>query len=303
MNVSEMLNLLGLRLEDAAKNIFTDDLKLQTLNNAQDKLVDLINWAYLTELETLEEGLTATSGVLAFSGLSNVVMQGREGILKIKINGTNGKYCTVNDISDQKKLENTFLAGSQQNPVARLFGSSILISNGETNPSIDVFYMKMPTALNYKFDIQALAAPGTGGFVADSGQGLSAVDDAYNGAVVYSYELDSYHVVTDYVGATRIFTVEPVGTANFTDDQEMTFHTNDFDLLNLAGVTPDLNSSLHELMVTLAEMECWSMDRKPDRKTSAESAANNVINSLNAKYTKMAGLGTQGRETERTKES
>lgn len=51
------------------------------------------------------------------------------------------------------------------------------------------------------------SSPSTTVFKGTAGQGLSSVNDAYNGAVIINMTNGTYHVVTDYIGATLQFTV------------------------------------------------------------------------------------------------
>jgi len=86
--------------------------------------------------------------------------------------------------------------------------------------------LSMQVALTYA----ALGAPAATGFVGDDGQGLSLVNDAYKGAVIYSVGYGSYHVVTAYVGASRTFTVSPAASGNFgaSETKEFYFVTPDY---------------------------------------------------------------------------
>lgn len=300
MNSTEMVNIEGLRLEDEKGSNFTDDTKLSALNNAQTNLAHKLKKPYLTELQEVEDSLTATSGEYALSSLNFDVLGGGQGILRVKING--GKYCTEIDRKDLKAMENFYTAGSINNPMYYVFENKIHISNGQTNPTIDVYYYKVPTDMIYVADISALGAPADTGFIGDDSQGLSAVDDTYNGIVVYSVNQESYHVVTDYVGETRTFTVSPAADANFGDD-EITFIANEFDNLSikpsstdasLKVVTCDLNPSLHSLVIDIAEAECWAMDAEIDRKNAATQMADLVVTTLNDQYVEAEGIGTDG---------
>lgn len=296
MNVNEQLDLLALRIEDADNVTFTDPLKLRTLNNAEKKIVQHLNPAYLTELQITEESVTATSGIIEISSLLNNVLRGAEGIVAVKIHG--GLVSTLFDIKDAKKFENAFLTGSKQNPVHMVFQNQIVISAGVNSPVVDVSYLKMPTDLRYQFNCDASSTPADTTFIAAAAQGLDGADDYYNKAVIYSLEHLSYHVITDFAASLLEFTVEPAAAGNFTDNQEFIFLTHDFDMLKLDGVTSDLNPSLHELVVTLAESECWGMDRKLDRRKSALEVAMLEIEKLNSIYKKAEGLGTKGRTSE-----
>ena len=294
MNVNTAMSLLALRVEDADKVIFTDDLKLKTLINGEMKLCQMIRNEYLTELQNIAESKTATDGVLVLSTSDpatcvdiNGVLRGIEGIIKVKIHG--GLFATEISMKDLKKTENIFLAGSAQNPVYYLYNNTIYINAGVTSPVIDVFYIKMPSPLLYKFGYSYMDPVFTG--AAD--QDLSGVSGYYNDAVIYCIEEKTYHIVTGYTSA-RVFSLSPsYGGSN--GSGTFYFLTHAFDLQKLENVNFELNSSLHEIIVTLAESECWSMDNKIERRKSALDSAFNEINILNERYTKAEGLGTRGR--------
>jgi len=298
MNISEMSNLLALRLEDAAGVTFTQSKRLKLLNNAQLTLAQLIHSSYLTELEVLEEGLTATAGVYALSSLQNDVLRGGEGIIKVKINGTGGKYCTEIDMKSIKRTENTFLAGGINNPLYYIFQNNIYVSNGETNPVIDILYLKIPSVLLHAFTVDSvdIGSPTTM-FTILAGDNPSAVNDYYNNAVIYALGTDklSYHVITDYIGATKTITVSPAAAEIFTTGETFYFLTHDFDLTELDQVTCNLNESLHELTVTLAEAEGWGMDMQFARKQAALNSALDEVKTLNERYEKAEGIGIQNR--------
>jgi hypothetical protein len=62
------------------------------------------------------------------------------------------------------------------------------------------------------------------------------------------------------------------------------------------SVDPVINTSLHSILILLAESLCWNSDKKLDRANAALTMAMGEIKSLNAKYTDPAGLGTQNRK-------
>jgi len=295
MDVQTMIGQLGLRLEDADKVKFTDALKLDALNNAQLKVANFLHNAYLTELQVLKEDVTATAGKveMTVANLDYGVLKGAEGILKVRIK--DGLYCNMIDLDDLKRTENAYLAGTLQNPLAWVFQNHIYVSNGQTNPAIDVYFLKIPSTLRYKFTSDQ-ADDGASDVLFDGleGEGLSAVNDTYNGAVIYNITKGSYHVVTDYDGTKLMFTVEPAAAANFAEEEEMYFITHSFDLINLVGIECDLNEALIELVLEMAESACWSMDEKASRSADVEKKALGVIAVLNERYAPRAGIGTRG---------
>ena len=209
MTGNEMLSTLGLRLEDPSESNFTQSAKLDSLNIAQRSVVNLINNAYLTDLQVIDSTRAMSGGNLAFSALAHAPI--RNGIVAVKATG--GKFATLIEPTDLKRLENTYLAGSTTNPVAYIFNEKIYVEGLSGTANIDVWYMKAPTAI----------------------------------------------------------------AAN--------------------GTECELNISLHEVVLDLAESQLWKMDAKLDRASAAYSNATAQIEALNARYLAEApkGIGTKRR--------
>lgn len=313
MDCRTMINLLSIRLADAKNIVFTDPVKLTALNAAQIKLAHKLHPSYLSELQVLETALTATAGVYAMTSLAYSVLKGDQGILKVKLNG--GNYCTRIDIRDLKVTENIYLDGSDENPLYYVWKNTIYIISGQTNPSIDVFYLKIPNDMFYKIDISAHGTPSTSTFLGDESQGLSTTDSKYVGVPVYSTKQSSWHVVSAYdaIGTVpgtndRAFTVVPAASANFGDD-EIYMIVNDWDDLTVVPTTADatqhlpiteLNPSLHNIVVDIAEAQCWRMDAQRELEDAANARAELLINTLNERRFEAEGIGTVG-EKERQK--
>lgn len=292
MDVSRMVEMLSYRVGDTNKRLFTDSFLLKTLNKAQVQATQLLNNLYLTELEVLETGKSLSSGALALSGLSNAVLGGEEGILQVKING--GAYCTRISEKYLKDYENYYKVASTDNPYYYVFANKIYVLPA-TVSKIDVYYLRMPTDLIYRLNAdQADSGASKSKFDGRSTDGLSASDDAYNNAPIFHDQKDEFHVVTDYVGADLEFTVTPAGSENFSENQEFYFILNDFDTLsrdNFAGMICDLNPALHEIVISLAEAICWTMDGKADRRQAALDMATMEIEMLNAMVEMAEGIG------------
>lgn len=138
-----MLSTLGLRLEDPEESSFTQSAKLDSLNIAQRSVVNLVHNAYLTDLQVIDADKNMSAGALAFTGLTSVPI--RNGIVAVKVN--NGKWATMVEPTDLKRLENTYLAGSTSNPVAYVFTEKIYVEGPSATSPIDVWYLKAPTAI------------------------------------------------------------------------------------------------------------------------------------------------------------
>jgi hypothetical protein len=292
MNVSTMMNALGARLEDAKNTTFTTAMKLQALNNAQINVANALVDEYLTELQVSKTPVTFSGGVAAITAavLGYNVLRGAQGIKKVIVTG--GKEATRIDPEDRKKMDNSFYAATLQNPQYYVWEKKIFIFP-TTITSAEVWFLKVPSPLRYEFAYAGTSGNDSTSITGAADQGLAATDDYYNGGVIYSDESGKYHVITDYVGTTRVFTLTPVYMGPFVSGS-FHFLTHDFDQTNLAGVNTELNEALHDIMVTLAESECWQMDRQTDRLKTSYDKARNDIDLLNARYKRAEGIGTSG---------
>lgn len=289
MYVSEQYDLMDIRLEDSGRTTWPLPVRMKALQNAQVTIVNKLHNNYLTELQCIEESVTVTDGAASIAGLSNRVVRGAKGIVGVKVSG--GRWSTEIELGDAKKQESGLLKATVFNPQHYMFKNNLYVLP-VTITAVDVYYLKMPGALIGELTKAAAGSASATAFTGDDGQNLSSADDAYNGAVIWESETDAYHVVTDYVGADRTFTVTPGhGTGNF-GDGTFKFVTDPFNLLNLSGVESELNQALHELMVDLAVAECFESGKDLDRWKVALEKAQDEINTLNARYTDAEGIGT-----------
>lgn len=155
-----MLSELGLRLEDAEQQRFTKEFKLTALNRAQVQLANMLHNGYLTELETNEDipDISTPEGEIALTALNegDGVLRGGEGILKLSVNaGGNGGGIWAHELGLQyvKRAENTFLAGSDSNPLYYVYGSKIvvLMTTYEATTA-QVYFLKMPATMSESVD-------------------------------------------------------------------------------------------------------------------------------------------------------
>ena len=144
MTGNDMLSTLGLRLEDPSESSFTQAAKLDALNIAQKSVVNLIHNAYLGELQVIDEGKAMTDNAIDISiggHLSEEVM--RNGIIAV-YDSTDSVWCTMIDPGDQKRLENSYLAGSASNPVAYIFSNKLFVDGPGATDNVDVWYLRSP---------------------------------------------------------------------------------------------------------------------------------------------------------------
>ena len=141
-----MIANLGLRLEDPAKSVFTETAILDALNLAQKTVCNMLDNAYLVELQTIAENKVVTSGKCTFdTAFGASVNPLRNGIIGV-YDEDNNLWCTMIEPGDVKRLENSYLSGSASNAVAYVFADSIYIKPTSVS-TIDVWYIKAPTDL------------------------------------------------------------------------------------------------------------------------------------------------------------
>jgi hypothetical protein len=145
MTGTELSSNLSLRLEDPAESVFTVSAKVDAINLAQKTVVNMLHNGYLTELEDIKPTSTVTDSVFGSKSASFATMQInpiRAGIIGVK-NG-NGKWCTMVEVGDLKRLENSYLSGTISNPIAYVVSEAVHVLP-TTITTINVLYIKSPT--------------------------------------------------------------------------------------------------------------------------------------------------------------
>lgn len=309
LTVAEQMSYLAVKLDDPSMDKWKGPELLVALNNAQTKLANLIHPGYLTELQVAEASVDVTSGKVNLStALVNKVFRGKEGVVLVQV--TNGLVATETEITKTKDFENALYKPSLKDPTYYVFGNNIYIEPS-TILKIDVCYIRAPKKLLYEFTYAAASPASATEFSGDADQGLSASDDAYNGTtdkervVIYDKGKKAYFIVTDYdttgnAKGERLFTISPAAADGDFGTGIFYFLTHSFDALGLGYLTSELNESLHELMVLLAEGICWGTEEETVvRSKSAFDSAYTEIKLLNDRYTEAPGIGAKGQRSGR----
>ena len=149
MSGQEMLDFLGIRMDDPAEVDFNQAVKLQVLNDAQLNLASLVQDSYLTEIEIKHGNIApAATGILTFEDLATAasveVLNGR--IRKIKITG--GNWAKMITLADLPAVENnSYLTASVTTPYSYVFDESIYVLPAADSP-IDVYYLHQPVDIS-----------------------------------------------------------------------------------------------------------------------------------------------------------
>ena len=143
MTAQEMLDLLALRLEDPESKAFSDSSKFKALNVAQMTVVNLCDNTLLTELETIESKTTGADGDFALSGLTGTPI--RNGLYAV-YNTTASvlKFLNLIDFKDVKRLENSYLTASNENPIGWVFQNTLYIQP-ESADLCDIYFLAKPS--------------------------------------------------------------------------------------------------------------------------------------------------------------
>jgi len=142
MTGTEMLDLLGLRLEDPSETNFTEATKLDTINVAIHLVVNAMDNAFLSELETLDDDKTVTAGKIKISNVLSYTPIRKS--ITVVYDETNNVYCSIIEAKDIKRTENSYLTGSTTNPICYIFGDFIYFQ--PTSIALaDVWYLKEPS--------------------------------------------------------------------------------------------------------------------------------------------------------------
>ena len=142
MTGTELSANLGLRLEDPAESVFTEAAKVDAINMGQKAVVNMVDNNYLAELQNVVTGVTVASNECEYATAFVADLPIRNGIVGIKNTG-GGTWCTMLEVGDAKRLENSYLSGSATNPTAYVFNEKIYVDNGNT--AIDIWYLQSPT--------------------------------------------------------------------------------------------------------------------------------------------------------------
>ena len=150
MSGQEMLDILGLRLNDPSEADFNQPIKLEALNKAQLRLAKLLPDKELTELEILKSALSVTTGKVTFATLeaattADVILNDRIQLVRI---GSSGAFATMIDISDVPVVtNNSYLTGLAASPYSWVHSQSIYILPSATT-TIDVYYLRQPVDIS-----------------------------------------------------------------------------------------------------------------------------------------------------------
>ncbi len=270
MNVEAMKTALRLRLEDKGFSISPLFL-VETLELAQQELAVMLGNDYLTELETSED-VDITSSKVALSSLNYQPLKGGNSIINIKM--ANGLYAHQIDVSDMKQTEISHLRGTDSTPQFYIFAGVIYFLCDTAAQTVTVFYHKKPMPITPVF-YMATASTLVNGTPTPSSE-----DDYYNKKAIYNIDKKTYHIVSDYTGATRTVVGLPAITS-FEAGDRVIFVDDEIKVSQSTYVNTDLNHDYDDIILLLAEGDVWKKDGSNDRSNTALTKAYKRIANIN----------------------
>ena len=309
----EMVDMLGLRLEDEEEDTFGAALKLDSLNWAQLELTSLIHMGYLTELEVKDFNISCAlasgddEGSIAFNELSKQPLA--NGIQRVKINGA--AWAHMIDADEARKDVNAWSKGTNKRPMAYVYRERIYLAASDDTQAIDVHYLREPEPMQAVFTLNsgqpstqaAISSPANielkhAIFTLDDADGNTVTDftvDEFNGQTGYNKTQQCNFIVYDNLTTNLEVVFDDAFT--FAAADEIYFTSSDGTVTHLSKASCELNPRLHGIIVDLAESHLWRHDDKSGRTDAAYKKAIDIINALNARYESEApaGIGTSGR--------
>ncbi len=258
MNHQEMQSLLAVYLDDPNGEMYAPSMLSTLLNLAQDNAVLELRWDLTPEINLIAtaKAISQTNGSFNYvTGLSASPPLFRDrGIVAVRL--TDGNFCRRRSFRESMEDYNVGRQFGAENPIFWAYGDSINVTPF-LDHTIDIYYRRHPIRMAEGVSVENFLSltqtgtPSTTQFTGDSGQSLSAVDDAYNGMAIYCPNTGTSHVITDYTGSTRLFTVTPAlaGAARFLTGYTFRFLMADED----TGDTDcELDPVIHDVIVQWA---------------------------------------------------
>jgi len=141
MNYDTMSAMLGRRLEDEDSSKFPMLNRIDAVNNAMLRLVNLLDNDQLEELRTMQT-VAPTVGVYALGSLTTDLV--RNGVQKV-YSVTDSKWLHLVDPMDLEKTGNLYLTPSADYGITYIYGTNLTVLPAASGTSITIWYLKQPT--------------------------------------------------------------------------------------------------------------------------------------------------------------
>ena len=262
MTPSEMLTLLGYRLEDPNGDVYDNTLKILMINRAQNRVYTELNPHVVPELQSVESNLALDeTGAFDSSALSNTVLGGISGGVYDVKDATDNNFTRKLSFDEYKAYINRDYTYSTDNPHRYILGTkqyylpftATLLENTDAFASGSYYYIKTFQAGDDFVNVGGANASGTRFLCttsADATTFTTSVVYLVHGVNVYYKKQPTQITVANY--ATQSFTVE--------------------------------NENVHDAIAFYAESLLWGVNNDP-RKGDALQEASSLIETLNTTIT------------------
>lgn len=145
MTVSEMLDAVGRIMDDPGKDRWDATTKLQALNAAQMKVIKSLPSDLLPELQASKASLTVPAAGYALSGLDSdpgPFLPGRYVNANVTSLSLWAGFVTVEDL--EFRTQNEYLRGTDEAPVAYVFGEKLFVEADEAESTVTLYYIRRP---------------------------------------------------------------------------------------------------------------------------------------------------------------
>jgi len=144
MTVNEMLVALQTRVEDPSEDIFNSVIKLEALNDAQSRVINLVQLGSLTEITKVQS--PCSGNPYRMSSLSPAYYGSGGSIVLVKYT-LSDVYSTHIGLGGVKSLEARYLSPTAEAPYFYIWDASLSLFTGLSADDIKVFYISEPTTL------------------------------------------------------------------------------------------------------------------------------------------------------------
>lgn len=167
MTTTEMLTILGDRMEDTAGDLFSTTVKERYLNRAQDKVIQALNPHLLTDLHVVKTAITMSTDTdvdthfksyfsPTVSTLPSNPLGGPLGIMGIRI--TKSNFIRKVSFDMAKDFSTGYVTFSATEPVYFILKNRVYIFNNTAN--VDCYYVREPSVIasspNQNCDLNAI---------------------------------------------------------------------------------------------------------------------------------------------------
>jgi len=291
--VIEMLDTLALRLEDESETKFSKAIRLDALNKAQLRLTNLVHPRLLTELEVKEFAKDCAldtgddEGSFPFTSLADWPLA--DGIQAVRINPF-GAWCHEIELKDIKKLGISFNTPTNARPYFWIDRKRIYVAATADNTKIDISYLREPKDMVAQFAVASVAngavvsAPDLDSYYIEltfTTPGWTA--DEFNGQIGWNETKESYFLIIDNT-TTELLVLTYPEEEIYAGGDVIHFVTSTANQDSLTNAYCELNPSLHDFVVDLAEARLWTHDGQLDRSQKVYQQALGEIQFMNSKY-------------------